>query len=140
MSSWLNKEEMQNGNIKMQSAGSPSDFKKQFEDRLKRFSVAVVQLAKQLKTDSLFWTIADQSLRSGTSIGANVIEARAASSLKDFIRFFEYALKSANETVYWLEIVRDTSDSCRESAERLRKEADEIAHILAASICTMKEK
>ena len=49
--------------------------------------------------------IADQLLRSATSIGANTVEAQAASRRKEFIKFYEIALKSANETKYWPNIL-----------------------------------
>ena len=52
--------------------------------------------------------INDQLLRSATSIGANVIEAQAASSRKDYTNFFAYALKSANECKFWLGLLRDS--------------------------------
>jgi four helix bundle protein len=53
------------------------------------------------------WIIIDQLIRSATSIGANLIEARAASSRLEFKRFYEISLKSANETKYWLCLLRD---------------------------------
>lgn len=62
------------------------------------FSVKIIKFLETLPEKRVFWVIADQLLRAATSIGANVIEARAASSKKDFVKFYEIALKSANET------------------------------------------
>ena len=84
-----------------------------------------------------------QVIRSGTSIGANFFEASAASSRKDYINFFRHALKSANETRFWLALVNDTGNVPRASKldlDDLRKETKEIANILASSILTMTKK
>jgi four helix bundle protein len=73
-------------------------------------------------------------IRSATSIGANVIEGRAGSSKKDFIRFYHIALKSANETKYWLCLIRDALEADKKVIENLIKEADEISKIIASII------
>ena len=84
--------------------------------------------------------IADQLLGSGTSIGANVFEARSSSSKRDYIKFFEISLKSANETIYWLIIVTVSIEELKNRANKLKREAEEIARIIAAGIITMKGK
>ncbi len=96
---------------------------------------------RDLPNEKLFWSISDQLLRSATSIGANIIEARASSSKKDFIKFYEIALKSANETIYWLEIIIEiVPKNLLDKLKILQKETDELAKIVAASILTMKNK
>jgi len=82
-------------------------FKKEFIGRLIRFSLSIIDLSETLKKDRKFWVIIDQLIRSATSIGANVVEAKSSSSRRDYIKFFEIALKSANETKYWLILVRE---------------------------------
>ena len=82
--------------------------------------------------------IGDQLLRSATSIGANVIEAQAASSRKDYTNFFNYALKSANECKFWLGLLRDSGHGNKETVNKLLKETTEIANILATSVLTLK--
>jgi four helix bundle protein len=77
-------------------------------------------------------------LRSATSIGANVIEAQGAPSKKDYAHFFTHALKSANETKFWLKLLMDSGKADKEATNKLLKETTEIAKILAASIITMK--
>ncbi len=86
--------------------------------------------------------IADQLIRSATSIGANVIKAKLSSSKKDNIKFFEIALKSSNETKYWCLLIREAAQEAdlKEGADELLKEADEISKILASSILTLKGK
>ena len=79
-------------------------------------------------------------MESATSIGANTIEAKSASSKKDYIRYYEIALKSANETKYWLGLLRDALDADKNEINKLLKETGELANILAASLLTMKGK
>ncbi|MBI4188100.1 MAG: four helix bundle protein, partial [Chloroflexi bacterium] len=75
-----------------------------------------------------------------TSIGANITEAKSASSKRDFIKFYEIALKSANETAYWLGLLRDALDVHGTEMKYLLTETDEISRIIAASLLTMKNK
>lgn len=98
------------------------------------FSRDVVQFVSNCKYERVFISIFDQLLRSATSIGANVVEARAGSSRSDWRKFIIIALKSANETKYWLALVRDTMKVDSIEVDRLLKEADEISRILARII------
>ena len=77
-------------------------------------------------------------MRSATSIGANVVEGRAGSSKKDWKNYFSVALKSANETKYWLCLIRDTMEINKNKVNELIKEADEISKIIAAIIVNSK--
>jgi four helix bundle protein len=79
--------------------------KPQLKHRTYDFSVTIVKFVSTLPKKQIYWTICDQLLRSSTSIGANIIEAQAVSSKRDFIKFYQIALKSANETKYWLGIL-----------------------------------
>jgi len=83
----------------------------------------------------------DQLLRSGTSIGANIIEAKSGSSTKDFKKFYIIALKSANETKYWLCLLRDTVlQNEKEQLNKLLNEADEISKIIASIIINLRSE
>jgi four helix bundle protein len=84
--------------------------------------------------------IVKQLLRAATSIGANIVEAQASPSRKDFTNFFSYSLKSANETKYWLELLKDVNKSDSQTINTLIKEVDDIANILGSSILTLKGK
>ena len=117
-----------------------SKFKKEFTKRLILFSIKVIKFCKKLKKERVLWPITDQLIRSCTSIGANVIEARASSSKKDYIHFFEIALKSANETKYWLILAKKIIPQYKKEAEYLLKEVIEISNIIASGILTMKGK
>lgn len=91
------------------------------------------------KYDRIFFSIFDQLLRSGTSIGANIIEAKAGSSIKDFRNFYNIALKSANETKYWICLIRDTIlIKENDKLNKLLSEADELSKIIASIIINLK--
>lgn len=76
-------------------------------------------------------------------MGANYFEAEAASSKKDYQNFFSHALKSANETKFWLALFRDSGSipqALKNEMDFLMQETKEVANILASSIITMKGK
>lgn len=122
---------MQNENVK---------FKIEFNKRLIRFSLAIIKLCKEVRKDRNLWAIADQLIRSATSVGANVMEAKAASSKLDYLKFFQIALKSANETIYWLILVSESMYGLKIQTDQLLKETDEIARVIGAGVLTMKGK
>jgi four helix bundle protein len=128
----------QKSNLKSQKYNSK--IKKEFRERCYRYSIAIIKQIEDLPEKRVYWTVSDQLLRSATSIGANVIEAKSASSKKDFIRYYEIALKSANETKYWLGLLRDALDVDKARINKLLKETGELSNILAASVLTMKGK
>jgi four helix bundle protein len=114
--------------------------KPQLKYRAYQFSIEIIKFVSQLPEKRIFWIAGDQLLRAATSIGANIIEAQAASSKKDFTRFYEIALKSANETKYWLGLLRDAAQIDKNEINSLLREADELAKILGASLLTLKGK
>lgn len=115
-------------------------FKDEIRQRVYRFALDIIKFVEQLPKEQTSKIIGNQPLRSATSIGANVIEAQGAASRKDYTNFFTYALKSANETKFWLGLLRDSGKAEREATDKLLKETTEIANILAASILTLKGK
>ena len=92
------------------------------------------------KNDFTAQIISRQLLRSATSIGANIIEAQAGSTKRDFTNFFSYALKSANESKFWLGLLRDSAKADKSKTEILLQETTELANILGSSILTLKGK
>ena len=115
-------------------------FKADLKVRSYNFALNMVRFLERLPADGITRELTRQLIRSATSIGANVIEAQASSSKKDFTNFFSYALKSANETKFWLGLLRDTNRSPRPVVETLLKEATELSNILGASILTLRGK
>ena len=105
------------------------------------FALSIIRFIDSLdKKDYTIRIISDQILRSATSIGANIIEARGSSSKKDFTNFFTYSLKSANETKFWLGLLRDSGKAPRDFSNQLLTEVAEVASILGSSILTLKGK
>jgi len=115
-------------------------FKEDFIRRLIRFSIKILKLCEKMRVKRILWSVIDQLIRSAASIGANVVEAKSSSSRKDYLRFFEIALKSANETKYWLILIRETMPEFKVETELILKEADEISKVIGASVLTLKGK
>lgn len=115
------------------------DKKEDFYKRTLAFSIRIIHLVDLLPRERSYWVIIDQLIRAATSIGANIIEAKAASSKKDYINFYSHALKSANETIYWLTLLRETRKIPLKEINLLLDEAKQLGNIIAASIITMKK-
>ncbi|TAN58034.1 four helix bundle protein [Patescibacteria group bacterium] len=114
------------------------DYKKQLLERVIKFGRDSIKFVDSLPNRRSCWVIGDQYLRSSTSVGANVVEAQASSSRRDFINFLTHGLKSANESKYWLILFADIKDISQIERQRLLKEADELAKILGSSTATLK--
>ena len=122
---------MQNQNLK---------FKIKLKDRAYQYSIKIIEFLDTLPGDSSTQIMAKQLLRSATSIWANIIEAQASSSERDFTNFFSYSLKSANESLYWLGLLKDAKKINNTRLEYLLGETKELANILGSSILTLKGK
>ena len=81
------------------------------------FAVDIVKTGRRLQLDRKEWVLSKQLIRSGTSIGANIEEAIAAQSKKDFLSKMSIALKEARETHYWLRVIQDSGLSNDMEAE-----------------------
>lgn len=104
------------------------------------FSLQIIKFVSTFPEKKIYWVIGDQLLRSSTSIGANIVEAKSASSKREFIKFYEIALKSANETKYWVCLLRDSELVDREKVKKILDEAIELSNMLGSSLLTMKGK
>lgn len=123
---------MQNNSAKLKT-----DLKK----RVYFYALDIIKFIDTLdKKDFIVQIITKQLLRSATSIGANIIEAQAGSTKRDFTNFFAYALKSANESKFWLGLLRDSGKANKETVNKLLQETTELANILGSSILTLKGK
>jgi len=117
--------------------------KEKFRRRIYHFVIDLLKFLVKLPNNPISREIKSQLTRSGTSIGANYFEAEAASSKRDYRNYFSIALKSANESKFWLAILKDSgliSSEMISNYNFLLKELQEISNILAASILTMKGK
>lgn len=104
-------------------------------DRSYSFALKIIDLHRQIRKQREF-VISNQLLRSGTSIGANIEEATAALTKKDFIYKMAIASKEARETHYWLRLLRD-SDFCDsiDLSDNI-DECEELVRILTAIVKT----
>ncbi len=108
--------------------------------RAYRFCVSLLKWASSVERGRISDVVMQQLVRAGTSVGANIVEAKAGSSRRDFTRYLEIALKSANETLFWLCLTRDAGIAERDQVATLVAEMKEIAKMLGASILTLKGK
>ncbi len=113
---------------------------KDFKKRLYQFTLRLIVLLDRLPGDMVSRRIGDQLLRSGTSVIGNYVEGQAASSKKDFAKYLNIALKSANESKLWTAILKDTKRIPPQSSVWFLKELEELSNILARSILTLKQK
>jgi len=102
------------------------------------YALEVIRFLEDLPKDYISQTLGRQLLRSATSIGANIIEAQASSSKKDFINYYHHSLKSSNESRFWLRLLRDSIKMLDNKVEQILKETEELSNIIASSILTMK--
>ena len=98
------------------------------------FSVRIVNLHKYLSNVKKEYVISKQVYKSGTSIGANIAEAQRAQSTADFVAKMKIALKEANETQYWLQLLHETSYITEREFSSVHNDLLEILKILTA-IC-----
>ncbi len=104
------------------------------------FSKNVIALIQETKYDRIYNSLFDQLIRSATSIGANMVEGGAGSTNKDFINFMHISLKSANETKYWLCLVKESLEINIDKTNELIAEANELSKIIASIILNSKKK
>jgi four helix bundle protein len=116
------------------------DLSQDIRDRTFRLACDLARLAFRLTSPPGVRRLADQLLRAGTSIGANLEEAKAASSRKDFVHCVQVALKEARETKYWLRIFAELRLAPADSLSRLTDEADQVARILGAIVVNTKRR
>ena len=98
------------------------------------FSVRIVNLCKYLSKEKNEYVMSKQICKSGTSIGANIAEAQRAQSTADFVSKMKIALKEANETQYWLQLLHHTNYLSDKEFESIHEDLTQILKILTA-IC-----
>ena len=104
----------------------------------KAFALRIIRLYKFLKDEKQVYLLSKQILRSGTSIGANVRESVNAQSRMDFINKLNIALKEANETEYWLELLHESDVLDDTQFESIYNDCGKLAATLTKIIKTTK--
>ena len=106
---------------------------------LKEFAKQTIFLCREIKVRKIEFTVTNQLLRSGTSIGANIHEAQYAQSKNDYISKFEIALKECYESEYWLELLFETDSIDEQKYTQMKNDCGKIRRLLIASCKTVKE-
>ena len=114
--------------------------RKILQERTKRFHIDVIHLCETLPRNAAGYEIAKQVIRSAGSVGANYRASARAKSKADFIYKIEVVLEEADESMYWLEVIRDAGLKTGIDVNRLIKEANELTAIFAATDKTAKER
>ncbi len=113
---------------------------KDIRDRTFCFALSIVNFSGCLPSSQISLRLSDQLLRSGTSVGANVEEATAASSRNDFVYKLGIALREARETNYWLRLVKGTRLTESTELDGLLTESEELKKILGAIVSSARGK
>ncbi len=103
------------------------------------FSIRIVKLCQFLVKDKKERVLSKQILRSGTSIGAMIREAEFGQSKADFVSKMSIALKEANETDYWLSLLKDTGYLTVEQYKSISTDMNEIIKLLVSTVKTSKK-
>lgn len=102
------------------------------------FALRIINMSKFLRAERKEFILSQQVLRSGTAIGALIREANQAESKADFIHKMSIALKEANETDYWIELLFQSNEISLESYQSIHADITELLKLLVSSIKTAK--
>lgn len=110
------------------------------KDKSFEFSIRIIRIYKYLCETKKEFVLSKQLLRSGTAVGALVRESQNAESTKDFVHKLAIAQKECDETLYWLELLKETEYIDSVEFENLQKPASELLKMIRSSILTTKQK
>jgi four helix bundle protein len=109
-------------------------------EKAEKFSVRIVRCSHYIRYDKKEYSLADQLLRSGTSICANLYEGKFAQSNADFINKLSISLKEASETDFWIKLLNQTGYIEDNVYESLNNDVTEIIKLLVSIIKKLKDK
>ncbi len=112
---------------------------RELSERLLDYGVEIVKLTIKIGKTTTGKVIANQLIRSGTSVGANYEEACGAQSRADFIHKLQIVLKEIRESLYWLRLIQKSAISNEQGLSKLVEETKQLSNIIAKSIITAKE-
>ena len=107
-------------------------------NKSRQFAVRIIRLGQYLQTEKKEFILSNQILRSGTSIGANIVEALKAISQKEFLQKMYIAFKECNETMYWLDLLYATDYLSEQQFQSLNNDCAELQKILSSITKTTK--
>lgn len=114
--------------------------KKDLKERTKRFSLEIIKLLELIPNSKVGYTIANQMVRSATSIAVNYRAASRAKSERDFLNKLLIVEEAAGETLYWLELLREGKMLSESVLDDVIKECDELVAIFTSAGKTVKNK
>src|SRR5688572_29143640 len=118
----------------------PTDLSQDIRDRTFTFACSVTTLVVRLQNEHKVRAILDQLIRSGTSVGANLEEAKAASSRREFLKYVQISLRESREAIYWLRICAELKIGPEAELRDLRGEGDQISRIIGAIVVSTKRR
>ena len=107
-------------------------------NKSRQLAVRIIRLGQYLQTEKKEFILSNQILRSGTSIGANIVEALKAISQKEFLQKMYIAFKECNETMYWLDLLYATDYLTEQQFQSLNNDCAELQKILSSITKTTK--
>lgn len=110
------------------------------KNKSKAFALRIIKMYNYLCDEKKEYVMSKQILRSGTSIGANIAEAFYAQSEADFIAKLYISRKEAGETLYWIDLLKESGYIGDDVATSISIDCDELLKLLTSSIKTMKSK
>lgn len=106
------------------------------KEKSKAFAIRIVRLYRYLSEEKKEWILSKQLLRSGTSIGANVVEALAAISKKEFLSKMYISFKECYETEYWLDLLHETNYLTDDEFESINQDNQALKKLLSSITLT----
>jgi len=116
-----------------------NDLEYDLEERTAVFGEDIIKFCKTIKITTVNRPLIQQIVRSGTSIGANYMEANGAESGRDFKHKIALCRKEARETKHWLRMIEKAEPKSVATVKKLYKEADELVRIFSAIITTYEK-
>ena len=108
--------------------------------RTKKFSLMIIELAEKMPNTNVIRSITNQIVRSGTSVGANYRAVCRARSDREFVAKMNIVLEEADETLFWLEIIKEKMWITKSELETIWKEGNELTAIFVSSLKTVNNR
>ena len=125
-------------NLKEKNNGKGKLEKNPLKDKSYQFAIRIVKLSQYLQRDKKEFVLSKQVLRSGTAVGALIREAEFGQSKADFSNKMSISLKEANETEYWLSLLKDTDLINEHQFVSLHSDCKELIAMLVSTVKTSK--
>ena len=114
--------------------------KNDLRDRTKKFALKIITLYRSLPNNDESRIIGRQMFRSGTSVGAQYHEAYRAKSDPDLISKLQGCLQELEETIFWLDLLKESGITDHSLIQEITKEADELIRIFVSAVTKLKNK